>query len=42
MVRQALKFGPALESDIPAIHNLLRDVFGVPGEWRMFQPEILG
>jgi hypothetical protein len=41
MARQALEFGPAVETDIPAIRRLLRDVFGVPEDWRVFQPEIL-
>jgi hypothetical protein len=42
MARQALEFGPAVETDIPAIQSLLRDVFGLPDDWRMFQPKTLG
>jgi hypothetical protein len=41
MAKQALEFGPALETDIPAIRHLLLEVFGSPEDWRMFQPEVL-
>jgi hypothetical protein len=41
MAKQALEFGPALETDIPAIRNLLREVFGTPEDWRTFQPDVL-
>jgi len=41
MARQALEFGPASETDIPAIRSLLCRVFGTPGDWRTFQPEAL-
>ena len=41
MAKQPLEFSQALETDIPAIRSLLRDVFGVPEDWRTFQPEVL-